>query len=291
MNQGINTLADRAMLVSVRLSQFEASKKDSKITAEVAQQHGIADDMGSYTKKLLPKAARAKLVTLTGEIRTGLKRRTLPWSEDGARILSQAGFFECSEWANDMKARWDKTVSEFLSMYDQHVAEARASLNSGFNPSDYPSIDQLRSRFAFRFIVRPLPVSEDWRVTVGDEQLATIRSAMDAELREVIAAGMADVVGQIRDVVTTLADRLKKFDANEPRKHPLMGAYMDNIAKLVEVLPQLNITNDAGITALCGQMQELAKFDIQGLRDSQWKRDDVAARADAILAQMTQFVA
>lgn len=289
--RGIHSIGDRAMLVGLHISQFNPVKTDRKITEEVAQQHGAEISMGRYAKSVIAANAVETLRKLSGEIRKEHARRTLPWAEDGARILTSAGYTAYADWMRDANERWDAEVVKFLANWDTFVADARQKLNGLFDPADYPTVDQLRAKFKFRWIVRPVPEAQDFRVNLGNLEVSAIRQEMEAASAATVQNAMRDVWDRMRDVVRSMADRLKAFDQNAPKEHPFRDTLVTNIADLLEVLPALNLTGDQNVTRFYEEMQALVKFPAQELRDSAWKRDDVAARADAILSQMQQFIA
>lgn len=294
MNQtphGIHSLTDRAMLVGLNISQFNPTKTDKKISEEVAQAHNADASMGRYAKNVIAREAVDALRKLAGEIRKEHARRTLPWAEDGARILTSAGYNDYAEWMRGANQKWDAEVEKFLSQWDTFVQDARTKLNGMFDPDDYPSVEGVRAKFKFRWKVRPVPQAQDFRVTLGDVEVSAIRQEIEAENRATVEAAMRDVWERMRDVVRSMADRLKQYDPEKPAAHPFRDTLVSNIAELLEVLPALNLTEDPKVAEFTREMQALTQHSAQELRDSQWKRDDVAARAQTILDQMAQFIA
>lgn len=289
--QGIHNIADRAMLVGLNISQFNPTKTDKKITAEVAQQHGSDESMGRYAKNVIAKQAVDALRKLAGEIRKEHHRRTLPWAEDGARILTSAGYTEYSDWMRGAHAQWDAEVAKFLDQWDTFVADARTRLNGAFDEADYPSLPAVKAKFNFRWKVRQVPQAVDFRVELGASEVSAIRQEIEAENRATIENAMRDVWERMHDVVGSMAKRLKEYDPEKPAAHPFRDTLVSNIAELVDILPALNLTQDPHVVAFTTEMLALTKCTAQELRDSQWKREDVGARANAILAQMSQFVA
>ncbi len=287
----LNTISDRAMLVGLSISQFNPTKTDKKITEEVAQQHGSDVSMGRYAKNVIAKEAVDTLRKLAGEIRKEHSRRTLPWAEDGARILTSVGYTSYADWMRGANAKWDAEVEKFLSQWDRFVEEARVRLNGAFDADDYPNASAVRAKFSFRWKVRNVPEAKDFRVNLGDHEVSAIRQEMEAESRATIDAAMRDVWTRMQEVVKNMAERLKAFDPEKPAAHPFRDTLVSNIAELIEVLPALNLTGDAAVQSFTEQMRDLVKHDAQTLRDHQWKREDVGARADAILNQINQFLA
>jgi hypothetical protein len=83
-------IAEKAMLVAVHISVWTATKHDKDVSRKVADQHGAHESAGRYNKKLLQQAAKLDaLRTLAGQIRTHVYKITLPWSDEGYRILRE----------------------------------------------------------------------------------------------------------------------------------------------------------------------------------------------------------
>lgn len=290
-SSGIQNIADRAMLVNINIRMFSFQRTDEEISDEVAKKHNIDKSMGKYQKSLIEGSHMKELKKLAGSIRQEHYRRTLPWAEDGARILTSTGYTDYADWSRKVETQFTALVEKFLGNWDAILAEARLKLNGAFRPGDYPTREELRGKFGLRMIVRPVPVAEDFRVALGETEVSAIRAEMKGELQATVEAAMRSVWEQMRDVVKQMAARLRMYDPNKPGEAPFRDSLVSNIADLLTVLPSLNLTNNPNIDAFCGDMRELIKFEPQELRDSVWKREDTAARAESILSQMSQFVA
>ena len=287
----IADIGDRAMLVNVKIRQFNAVKTDKKITADVAALHGSEVEMGRYAKSVIEKSATLTLKRLAGEIRLEHYRRTLPWSEDGSRILTSRGYDDYAKFMRDSQEKWDVAVANFLDGWDGFVADARVKLNGLFNENDYPSAAKLRKKFEFRWKVDPVPLADDFRVALGAAEVGAIKAQMQGDLDETVNAAMQSVWVQMRDVVQKMAERLRAYDPQNPGAAPFRDSLVTNIRELVEILPSLNLTSDPNVAKFTNSMRDLVKADATMLRDNMWTREDTAKRAEAILDQMSQFIA
>jgi hypothetical protein len=287
----IEDISGRAMLVGLTIKSFNPVKTDKKITAEVATAHGSEVSMGRYAKSVIDKSAIDELRCLAGEIRTEHYRRTLPWAEDGARILTSQGYNDYAAFMRESSDKWEAAVGRFLDGWDSFVRDARVKLNGLFNENDYPPAGKLRKKFAFRTTVRPVPVAEDFRVALGASEIGAIRAQINSDLAETVREVMMTVWVQMRDVVAKMAERLKAYDPQHPGAAPFRDSLVTNISDLLAILPSLNLTEDEAVKVFAGEMRGLTKFGAEELRDNRWKREDTAKRAEAILSQMEQFIA
>lgn len=290
-SRGIQDIAGRAMLVSVKIRQFSANKTDKKISKEVAAQHNADSSMGHYKKALIAKEALAELTRIAGEIRKEHGRRTLPWAEDGSRILTSTAYNQYAEFMRKSNEKWDDAVAAFLSQWDSFVEDARVKLNGMFNPNDYPEMHKLRGMFEFRWTVRPIPLDQDFRVALGSNEVAAIKAQLQDELDTTVKDAMRSVWEQMHEVVGKMVERLRAYNPAKPGEACFRDTLVTNISDLLQILPSLNLTNDPKIDEFTAKMQELVRYDAQALRDNMIVRDDIAARAEAILNGMAAFVA
>ena len=86
-----NVLSTRAMLSGLTIRQWTARKLDKRVTAEVAATHGTDSHVGRYNKSLVAKESLAAIVAAANAARALHYARTLPWLDDGARILPAGG--------------------------------------------------------------------------------------------------------------------------------------------------------------------------------------------------------
>ncbi len=287
----IANIADRAMLVGLTIRQFNPTVTDKAITEDTNARLNVKSDQGKYKKTLIVKARMKALTALAGEIRQEHYRRTLPWAEDGSRILTSAGYMAYAEWIRGAEAKWQGLVNDFVATWDTLVDEARTALGSAFNSQDYPSLDALKGKFDFRWSVRPVPVADDFRVALGASEVASIRADIQAGLQATVTDAMRDVWTRMRDVVGKMAERLRAYDPNKPSEAPFRDSLVSNIADLLDVLPSLNLTSDPAVADFTVKMRALVAHDAQALRDNMFVREDTAKRAEQIYNAMAAFVA
>jgi hypothetical protein len=189
------------------------------------------------------------------------------------------------------EADWTPLVESFIAAWPGYVDDSRQRLNGLFNSADYPSTAELRRRFSFRWTVRPVPTAGDFRVELGAAEVDAIRQQITDGLNATVQAAMVDVWNRIKTVVSAMAERLRAYDPAKPGAAPFRDSIVGNIRELLEVLPSLNLTNDPNVSRFADEMRALCAVDAQALRDNMFTREDVAARAEAMLDQMRQFVA
>jgi hypothetical protein len=71
-----------------------ARKHDKDASEEIATRHGAQSDAGRYHKILLPKAALAEIQKIVSEARQEHYFMTLPWDDNGYRVLPAAVYMD-----------------------------------------------------------------------------------------------------------------------------------------------------------------------------------------------------
>lgn len=289
----VGSLAERAVIVNLSISQWSAKTTDKKVNREVANAHGSDESMGNYRKSLVAKDAIQKYTKLAGEIRAEHYKLSLPWRDSGDRILSSAAYFQYAETMRKRQSEIEALWNEFCSNYPGFVEQARTILNGLFNPADYPEATAIRQKFSFNLEVLPLAQAEDFRVNLGTEETERIKARIQADSNAQIARAMADVWERMRAVISAMSDRLKQYkDTSQGVEHPFRDSLVTNMTDLLQIIPILNLTEDPNVAQFAQEMRDsLTKYTPDQLRNSQMRRDDVAKRADEILAKMSAFIA
>lgn len=286
------TLAERAMLVSLRISQWSGRRFDRKVTKEVTDGNGAAADAGNFNKMLLPKEALAEIQSVVGETRTGFFERTLPWLDDGQRIMTADAFLAHSAWQRGQKVKFDAAVEIFIAAYPNHIESARRRLGSMFNTNDYPLPTELRDKFDMCMTVMPVPQSTDFRANVADSQADTIRAEIERAVTDATRAAMHDVWSRIGELVERMATKLREYKPKRgaaKAENVFRDSLVENIKDMIGVLPGLNITGDDRLTAMVDRLKTLTHYSADQLRTRTFIREDTITAADALLALVNSY--
>jgi hypothetical protein len=146
-------ITERAMLAAIHISIWTAVKHDRKVSHEVASQHGAPVSAGRYNKQLLRGAGRLDdLRTLAGQIRAHFYKITLPWSDEGYRLLPAHFYFELSARMREFEQSFSKQVDDFLDFYPSYIEHVRPELNGLFR-EEAPVVDPLSLHLATPVVV------------------------------------------------------------------------------------------------------------------------------------------
>jgi hypothetical protein len=278
-------LQEKAMLTFLTISQWTARKYDKNATEDVARKYQVRGEAGRYNKVLIGKEELQEIQKIANSARLFHYENTLPWSDDGNRILPAANYFTYSSELQKLKNQFEAQVSQFCSRYQILVANQVSRLNGLYDLNDYPEPSMIWNKFSFEIVITPLPNSNDFRVKMQEDEIARIQQEISERERQLLAKAMKDCWSRLYDVVKHMAERLN--DKNATFRDSLVG----NIINLVQLLPKLNIAEDQELESMRKQIEvKLTKASPDELRNSRYVRRKVAKEASAILDAMSGYV-
>lgn len=289
-----NPLATRAMLVSVRISSWTARKLDKDATAKVNKDHDAEDDAGRYNKALIADDALDAITKIARKARDAHYERTLPWKDDGQRILPAAAWQHYTPPMNRLRQEFEAAVETFIAAYPVLKVDAQKRLGKLYKESEFPEIHQIRRKFAFDVDVMPMPDAADFRVELAAGQLDEIKAEVERSMHDALNTAMQDAWARIGRTVGHMVKKLTDYKPGEPgvrAKDTFRDSLVENIRDLVEILPSFNLTNDPVLTRTIERMRaELCTLSAQELRDNSAARMSTAAAAQSILDDVTAYL-
>jgi hypothetical protein len=278
-------LNDRALLVSLSISQWTARKLDKKATKDVADANRASTSAGRYNKSLLPlNDLLANVHQKTGVIREKFAKNTLPWGIDGTRILPSANYLQFMQDFRKEKAEWQTLVTTFLDNYEYLVAEAKRWLGDLYDEKDYPSKDSITGKFNMDMAILPVP-SNDFRVALSSDELTRIQEDLESRMTSVQQEAMNDCWHRLYKHVEHITEKL-----SDP-KNIFRDSMLDNARETCDLLTRLNITEDPNLESMRQAVErKLLDHHPDTLRNDFDVRQDTAAEARKIMDAMSVFM-
>ena len=281
-------ISARALLVNTTVRVWTGEKRDRAITREICSLKGAEDNAVRANKSLLGEHIHG-VQTAERAVRQAVNERTLPWMDDGARILKGAAFMAFTEAMAEPVRQFDAAVDAFIAAYPEIQHEARRRLGEAYADQDFPAQSRLKERFGVRLVYLPVPSTEDFRVNLSDDEIAAVRRNAEEALRGTVNDAVRSLLDRLQEPVARMATRLRLFRRTSGGKvqHPFRDSLVENVRAIVRLAPTLNLMDDPHIAALCADIeQHLAAHDPEQLRNSPSLRESVADEADAILRRM-----
>lgn len=277
-------LDERAMLVYLSIGFWEGRKKDEAKSSEVIKDERASEDAGTWWTRTIPPHATKPIINARLRARAVHLEYTMPWMDDGFRILPASMFLKYTEAMRQGQDNFNTVVADFLMEYPQIVKDASARLGGLFKPEMFPSQDDLANKYPWQLRFIPLPTAGDFRVNLGIEAADDIRKNIQAQVDEAMAGAMRDLWERLHEGVSKIAEKLN--DSEAVFRDSLIG----NVVELCELLPQMNITGDKKLEAARQDViKKLTKQEPEVLRKNKTARADTAKAAGDILKQMESF--
>lgn len=280
MTPSINS---RAMLCRVVISKWTNRKYDKPASDVVANNFGTSHKIGRYNKMLIPNDKDIKKISqAASQLRMHFYENTLPWGQDNARLLPSANYMTFMADYRKLKSEFEAAVYAFVNNYQNYVTEAQTQLNGMFNAADYPGVSEIVNYYSVDCIVEPLPNIDDFRVSLGDDEIEMIRRDLEERQKQAQEGAMHDLWTRIYEAVKHVSERLS--DPENIFRDSILG----NIKDLCQLLPKLNITDDAQLAALGTEIEnKLCCYTPNALRKYDTHRREVAQAANELLETLS----
>lgn len=285
-------LSDKTVLANFKVRRWGRWRHDKTAADQIHKNNGAERDAGNYNKRLLPLDATASIESAIGAARAYHIKMTMPWLDDGVRILPASVYMDYAAKMKELRQEFDTEVDAFLKDYNKHVKRAQGKLGKLFNENDYPQVKALKALYGFDLTILPFPSRDDFRVSSIPED---VKAGLDDRMQDVYKDAMQDVGKRIEDVVGRMVERLKGYKPGKDGKRAegtFKDSLVNNVRELAELLPAFNLTGDKKLTKIIDKMRvELCKHDADLLRDDDKIRAKVATSADAVLTAVADFIA
>lgn len=279
------SISNSSMLVEMNISVWTGQKVDRKATIKVTDEAHATADAGQFKKNLMAGTSlRKDIADYAALCRTWHNGRTLPWSDKGARLLPTSMFLDYKKEANARRSYFESKVAQFVAEYPDLVTAAERSLGSLFNPADYPSVDEVRSKFGFRLVFAPVAESGDFRVDVGISEMAELRMQYESAYESRVQEAMKTAWDKLHDVLTTMSEKLTEPEGDKPKL--FHGTFVSNITEMCQLLTHLNVTKDPQLEMARRELERaVAGVDVADIRNDPGVRTDLKAQVDAVLGK------
>jgi len=290
------SIASSAMLVELSISGWSARKLDKRASAQVDITNSTKTKAGNYNKNLL--AGTGFLDTITkyaAQARAWHLSQTLPWSDNGLRLLPMGRFLEYKEQLHTLETNYMALVDKFVVAYPNLVSAAAFQLGDLFDRSEYPEVEKIPAKFKFSVNYLPVPMAGDFRVDINEEAKAELVKSCEDAYNERLGNAMKDAWSRLHGCLTRISDRLdsdivdKEVDGEfiqVVQRKRIHDTVIENAVELVELLKHFNLTGDANMEMARKELERaIGGRSADDLKDSEATRNLVKSQVDAILGK------
>lgn len=276
-----------AMLVEFNASVWTARKLDKSTTDEVVtNKNAAAKDAARVNKHLL--AGRTELDTvqqMIGRARNYVYDHTLPWSDSGLRLLPTVNFVSFNERMSQFEEEFESLVASFIGIYPTLITAQALALGDMFKRDDYPTANEIMTKFAFRVGYLPVPTAGDFRIDIGNAAQEELKEKLNRMAEERVDAAMRDIRARLGEHLKRMSDRLTTdYVQGEAKQRRFHDSLVDGALELCDLTKALNVVGDPALeTARRDLEQALLGVTPNELRKNEHIRQDTKKAVDAIL--------
>ena len=284
MNNSIS-IASSAMLVEMSISTWTARKLDKRVSTQVDLDNGAKTKVVNANKNLMAgTGVLDTIVKYAANARAWHLSQTLPWSDNGSRLLPVSNFVNYKKQLGELETNYEALVDKFIVAYPSLVSAAAFQLGTLFDRNEYPDENSLKKKFKFTYSFFPVPTSGSFLPDLMDEAKREVQESCDRAHDERLNNAMREAWGRLHECLTRMSERLT--DNADGSRKIFRDSLVENGVELVSMLKHLNITQDPQLEQARRDLQSaIGVHDLDSLRDNSNAREAVKMKVDTILSK------
>ncbi len=258
---------------------------------------------GRFNKRLVPRNALKEITQAIGQARRDHEFLTLPWGDNGSRLLPGATYMEHTNLMKQRKQEFEAAVARFVDGFE-NLVRSQGRLGTLLKIGDYPGMIEEGGRLRF---VRPqdsapgscstrkslrftTPTTFGLQLVTRSESESSARSRSRSRLP--FWSRYSTISWQrLYKAVAHMSERMNEYNAAEEGNRPkLYTSMVTNIVDIVDVLPSLNIASDADLNRMAEEVRQALVVDTKQLRKSESLRNEAAQKATEIAQRMAAYM-
>jgi hypothetical protein len=288
------SLASSAVLVSVDISVWSATKQDRGISDEVTTSKNADKSAGRYVKNLLANHPKHKaVVNYRQTIYNWLQRRTYRWNQS-QNLLPSVDVPKFKQEYHEHEIAFHALVDELITQYDSIVSDMAFKQGTMFNRNDYPAKEQVAGKFSLNLYVSEVPMN-DFRCGIAQdiaEDLFTTLSKQSARIIDSIAQEQSE---RMLEVMTSIShccgvDESEVNGEVRTKRRKIYDTTIQKALEMCESFKRFNLKNDSELEQARASLEKvLSGVKAEDIRDSDAVRSHVKEGIDDILSKFGSF--
>lgn len=279
------SISASAVLVKLSIATWGANVVDRVQTDRVLAENNASGNAGKFSKNLMAGTKKIKELTdFAAMCRTENNRLTLPWEDRGNRLLPTSMFLSYKDKMNEYRNRFMQMRGDIAYNYDALRQTARNYLGDMYNEADYPSVDEVMSKYDWQLVFSPVPEAGHFFLDIPASELEEVRQSLHKENNTRLQEATRSAWGRLHTTLEGMADKLQEStDGKTKRWH---DSFVTNVDELCELLSHLNITKDPELERARQMLQQsIAGVKVDTLKLSPTARENLKGKVDNILKE------
>ena len=284
----IISLSTSAVLVSLDVNVWSATKQDREISDEVTTAKKADKGAGRFVKNILNNNLKHKaIVNYRQTMYNWLKRRTYRWNNSQDLLPSADLPLFKQEWAQHEIA-FNDILEDFLSSYDSIVSNMAFSQGDMFSRDDYPHKDDVRRKFGAALFISEVPTS-DFRCQISQDIAEDLHATYTKQTESIITSIQNEQAERLTQLLESIA-----FCCDEPdsggRKRKVYDTTIEKAREMCLLFKSFNLANNPMLEEASRDLEKaLTGISAETIRTRDTVRKEVKKDVDDILSKFGAF--
>ncbi len=279
-------LSSSAILIDFSVSQWTGRKLDKRASEEVEVSNSASLGVANVHKRIMGKCSELDAIhKFVGNLRNSHYSMTLPWSDQGLRIVTTMGLEKYTKAMTEKQQQFEKLVDKFMRVYATRIGEAETTLGNLFERDDYPSLEMMQSKFGWRLNFIPIQESGDFRVDIGNEQAEVLKEQYTKYYDTQYTNAMKDLWDRLYKPLSRMSERLDyPEDADRDTKKVFTKTLVSNVTEVLDLLKAFNVNDDRDMEMAHKKLRHaLNGITPEALREDDHLRLDTKRSVDEVI--------
>lgn len=288
------SLASSAVLVSLDVNVWSATKQDRGISNEITSAKNADQHAGRYVKNLLADHSKHKaLVNYRQTIYNWVKRRTYRWnmSQD---LLPSVDLPKFKQEFQEHEVMFYKHLDDFCDQYDSIVSDMAFKQGDMFDRTDYPTKEQVHAKFGIKLFVSEVPMS-DFRCGIAQDIADDLFASYTKQAEDIISSVEREQADRFIEVMQSIShccgvDEMQSNGEVKTKKRKIYETTIEKAKEMCETFKGFNLTNSLELEQARASLEKaLQGVSAEDIRDSDAVRHAVKEDVDSILGKFGSF--
>ena len=181
----MDKVQNNALLVRVKCTRWQHSFEDKGLASELTNSKGASDGVLKVRKTIAQQPVVRALDKLIGQVGNQIVRKmTLRWDE-GEHLLTVENIDRFEDAIRDKNDKLEANKAELRVEWPTIIAVDKNLLGSTFDADLYPTADEVCDSYSITYSLKPLPSSDDIRVSLPDEKIKLIKKSVKYKIKRI----------------------------------------------------------------------------------------------------------
>ena len=288
------SLASSAVLVSVDISVWSATKQDRGISDEVTTAKNADKSAGRYVKNLLANHPKHKaVVNYRQTVYNWLQRRTYRWNQS-QNLLPSVDVPKFKQEYHEHQIAFHALVDSLTSDYDSIVSDMAFKQGTMFNRDDYPTKEQVHSKFSLNLYVSEVPMN-DFRCGIANDIADDLFNTYKKQAHGIIESIAQEQSERMVEVMESIShccgvDESEVNGEVRTKRRKIYDTTIQKALEMCESFKRFNLKNDSDLELARASLEKVLRgVKAEDIRDSDAVRHHVKEGIDDILSKFGSF--